>query len=76
MTPTVRQNSQSPIENPPAFVGAPAGLSGSVITEAKFRDTSLMPSLVIKWLMALGEKISRPEAIRRLVEVGLKAKGK
>jgi hypothetical protein len=28
------------------------------------------------WIEAQGEKISRPEAIRRLVELGLKAKGK
>ena len=28
------------------------------------------------WIEAQGEKISRPEAIRRLVEIGLKAKGK
>ena len=26
------------------------------------------------WIEAQGEKISRPEAIRRLVEIGLKAK--
>jgi hypothetical protein len=26
------------------------------------------------WIAAQGEKISRPEAIRRLVEIGLKAK--
>jgi len=26
------------------------------------------------WIEALGEKISRPEAIRRLVEIGLKVK--
>jgi len=28
------------------------------------------------WIEAQGEKISRPEAIRRLVEIGLKVKGK
>ena len=28
------------------------------------------------WIEAQGEKISRPEAIRRLVEIGLKAKTK
>ena len=28
------------------------------------------------WIAAQGEKISRPEAIRRLVEIGLKAKAK
>jgi hypothetical protein len=28
------------------------------------------------WIEAKGEKISRPEAIRRLVEIGLKMKGK
>jgi hypothetical protein len=28
------------------------------------------------WIAAHGEKISRPEAIRRLVEIGLKAKTK
>jgi hypothetical protein len=27
-----------------------------------------------EWIDALDEKISRPEAIRRLVEIGLKAK--
>jgi hypothetical protein len=29
-----------------------------------------------EWMNAQGEKISRPEAIRRLVELGLKAKAK
>ncbi len=29
-----------------------------------------------EWIDALGEKISRPEAIRRLVEIGLKSKAK
>jgi hypothetical protein len=28
------------------------------------------------WIDALGEKISRPEAIRRLVEIGLAARSK
>ena len=36
----------------PADVGAPAGLSGSVITEAKIRDTLLMPGFVNKYLTA------------------------
>jgi hypothetical protein len=27
-----------------------------------------------EWIDAQGEKISRPEAIRRLIEIGLKAK--
>jgi hypothetical protein len=31
-------------------------------------------SAIDEWIDALDEKISRPEAIRRLVEIGLKAK--
>ena len=33
-------------------------------------------SAIDGWIAMQGEDISRPEAIRRLVEIGLKAKGK
>jgi hypothetical protein len=38
----------------------------------RMRDGQL--AAIDEWIGAQGEKISRPEAIRRLVELGLKAK--
>jgi hypothetical protein len=32
--------------------------------------------LIDKWISATDPRLDRPEAIRRLVEIGLKAKGK
>lgn len=32
--------------------------------------------LIDEWIALQGEKLDRPEAIRRLVELGLKSKGK
>jgi hypothetical protein len=55
-----------------AKMGRPVTTGTGEAQIVRMHDQQL--AAIDEWIDAQGEKISRPEAIRRLVEIGLKAK--
>ena len=70
MTKSIRDSKKST----PTKMGRPVTTGSGEPQVVRMHDEQL--AAIDDWIEVLGEKISRPEAIRRLVEIGLKAKGK
>jgi hypothetical protein len=69
MTKAIRDSKKSPPK-----MGRPITTGPGEPQVVRMHDEQL--EAIDDWIEAHGEKISRPEAIRRLVEIGLKVKGK